>query len=584
VANRALPDGGNRLTALVGLVLVAGTVAVFARACGNDFINFDDPLYVTENAHVQEGLSGEGVRWALTSTEVFNWHPLTWLSLQGDYQLYRLRPWGYHLTNLLLHAANALLLFLALRRLSGVVWPAALVAALFALHPLHVESVAWVAERKDVLSTFFGFLAIIAYTSYVQRPGPGRYLVVALALALSLTAKPMLVTLPAVLLLLDYWPLGRLRLGQAVPATALPAAPASAAFLLGEKLPLFALAAASGVVTLVVQNRGGAMRSLETITLGQRWANAVVSYLRYLGMAVWPGGLTPFYPYPLGGLPLWQVAGASALLLGITVLVFAVARSRPYLAVGWLWYLGTLLPVIGLVQVGNQALADRYTYVPLVGVFLMAAWGLADLAAWRGGLRLVLVPAAAAALLACAVLTVRQISYWHDSRSLWEHALRVTENNYLAEANVGALAIDRSPEEAREHLQAAMRINPHYPRPYLNLGVLLERQGRIDDAIACYSRGLDLEPHQPGTRACLAMALWKQGKVDEAIGQFTEATRLDPEVAEAHHYLAFALAQAGRLDEAIAACRRCVQLQPRAEGEGPGPKAGQAEQPDGRFR
>jgi Flp pilus assembly protein TadD len=563
VADRGLPEGGDRLTALVGLALVAATLAVFGPACANQFINYDDPQYVTDNPNVLAGLSRESTRWALTSTEVFNWHPLTWISLQLDCTLYRLRPWGYHLTNVLLHAANTLLLFLALRRLTGVVWPSALVAALFAVHPLHVESVAWVAERKDVLSTFFGLLALAAYARYVERPGLGRYLVVALALALSLMAKPMLVTLPALFLLLDYWPLGRLRFGQSVAARTIPAAPAALALVLGEKLPLFILAAASSLLTVIAQHQGGAMQSLGAIPLNQRAGNAVVSYLRYLGQALWPGGLAPFYPHPLGTLPAWQVAAAAGLLVGITALVLAVARRRPYLAVGWLWYLGTLVPVIGLVQAGYQGWADRYTYVPLIGVFVMLAWGLADLVAWRPVLRGKLVLAIAVALLACAVLTVRQIGFWHDSRSLWEQALRVTDNNYLAETNVGVLAMDSAPEKAEEHLRSAVRINPDYPRPYLSLGLLLERQGRIDDAISCYAQSLEKDPHQPGTRSVLAMALWKQGKLEEAIGQLSEATRLGPEVAEAHYHLAFALVRAGRLEEAVVACRRCVQLQPR---------------------
>jgi Flp pilus assembly protein TadD len=565
VAVGTLPERGRRLTALLGLALVVGTLAVFAPACGHEFVEYDDPQYVTANPHVRAGLTRAGVWWALTSTDVLNWHPLTWLSLQLDYELYRLHPWGYHLTNLLLHAANTLLLFLVFRRMTGAPWPSALVAALFAVHPLHVESVAWVAERKDVLSTFFGLLALAAYVRYVQRPGLIAYLAVALALALSLAAKPMLVTLPAVLLLLDYWPLGRLRLGrpaQPPPAGAATPAPASLALVLGEKVPLVALAAASAAMTLIAQHRGGAIESLETLPLGLRAGNAVVSYVRYLGLALWPSGLAPFYPHPRASLPAWQVAGAAAVLAAATGLVLAAARRRPYLPVGWLWYLGTLVPVIGLVQVGYQALADRYTYVPLVGVFVMAAWGLADVAAWRPALRAVVAPAAAAALLACVVITVRQVGFWHDSRSLWEHAVRVTPPNHVAENNLGATYLASDLEEAERHLRAAVRLKPDCADAYANLAEALDQQGRIDEAVPCYLRSLELRPADARTHNNVAVALAKQGKLNEAIDQLEEATRLDPGFAEAHYHLAWALARAKRLEEAVAACAESVRLEP----------------------
>jgi protein O-mannosyl-transferase len=572
VENEGVPDRGLRLTVLVGLGLLVGTLAVFGPVCANDFVNYDDPQYVTANSHVLAGLKGDSIRWAFTATESHNWHPLTWLSLQLDYQLYGLRPWGYHLTSLLLHSANTVLLFLVFRWLTGAVWPSALVAALFAVHPLHVESVAWVAERKDVLSTFFGLCALAAYAGYVQRPGLLRYLPVLLAMALSLMAKPMLVTLPGVLLLLDYWPLGRLRIGEPVlgnhrttPHHPPLAKPASLALVLGEKVPLVALAVASGVVTVYAQNKGGAIQTLENLSFALRAGNAVVSYVAYLALTLWPAGLAPFYPHPRANLPAWQVAGAAVLLAGLTALVLAYRRQRPYLAVGWFWYLGTLLPVIGLVQVGDQALADRYTYVPLIGVFLLAAWGLSDLVTHRPGWEKPAAAAAAVALLACAVLTWHQIAYWHDSRSLWEHALRVTVDNHVAENNLASafLTGKGSVEEAEQHLRRAVELKPDFWTGYASLGIVLDTQGRLDEAIDCYSQSLALQPDQTKTRNNLGVALGKKGKMDEAIAQFDEAIRLDPNFTEGYQNLALALARAGRLDEAVAVAWKCVERMPR---------------------
>jgi tetratricopeptide (TPR) repeat protein len=556
VASEAHAERGDPATVFIGLALVVGTLAVFGPVYANDFVNYDDPQYVTANPHVKAGLSGEGVRWAFTSTEVLNWHPLTWLSLQLDASLYGSRPWGYHQTNLLLHAANALLLFLVLWRLTAAVWRSAAVAALFAVHPLHVESVAWVAERKDVLSTFFGLLALAAYVRYVERPTLSRYLPVAGAMVLSLMAKPMLVTLPAILLLLDYWPLGRLGIGR----------PAPLRLVLGEKIPLLALAVASAVLTVFAQHQGGAIESLETLPLGLRAGNAVVSYVRYLGLALWPVSLAPFYPHPRAALPAWQVAGAAALLAAVTALTLASYRRRPYLTVGWLWYVITLVPVIGVVQVGEQALADRYTYVPLIGPFVMMAWGLADLLAQRPALKTLLAPAAVASVLACAILTWRQTTFWRDGRTLWEHTLRVTTDNYLAENNLGAACLfgQGTPQEAEQHLRNAVRMHPDYWRAHARLGMALDQQGKLDEAIASYSQSLALQPDQPSTRNNQAIVLGKRGRLPEAIAQLEEATRLDPGFAEAYQNLALALARAGRPDEAIEACRQCVRLKPRS--------------------
>jgi tetratricopeptide (TPR) repeat protein len=540
----------------VGLVLL--TAAVLGRVYGNDFVNYDDPLYVTDNPHVRDGLSGRDIAWAFTSTEALNWHPLTWISLQLDAQIYGTRAWGYHLTNLLLHAANTVVLFLALRRLTGALWRPALAAALFALHPLHVESVAWVAERKDVLSTFFGMLSLLAYGHYVQRPGLWRYLLIAVFLALGLMAKPMLVTFPFVLLLLDYWPLGRLsaRDGTAVGWR----------WVVLEKVPLLALAGVSAVMTVYAQQRGGAIETLTALPFGVRLANAVVSYVRYLGLTLCPAGLAPFYPHPQESLPAWQVAGAAVLLIGLSAVALALARRRPYLIVGWLWYLGTLVPVIGLVQVGEQALADRYTYVPLIGLFIAAAWVAGDLASRQPMWRQVLIAASTAAVLACAVLSWRQAGVWHDSRSLWEHTLRVMPDNHVARNNLGmALLADQGdPTEVEQHLRAALQLKPDYARPCASLALILDQQGRLEEALDYYRETLRLEPRLVGTRVSYGVALCRSGRVDEGIEQFREAIRIDPEYPDAYYQIAYALARQNRFAEALPYCRECVRLDPHS--------------------
>jgi tetratricopeptide (TPR) repeat protein len=567
------PDRGPPVGLLVGLALFAAAVTAFGPACGNGFVNFDDPLYVTENRHVLRGLSGDGLAWALTSTEAANWHPLTWLSLELDASISRMlggRPFEgpagwFHLTSVLLHAANAVLLFAVLARITGQVWPAALAAALFALHPLRAESVAWVSERKDVLSTFFGLLALAAYLRYARRQALVRYLLVVLPFALGLAAKPMLVTLPGVLLLLDYWPLGRLRLGGGAAPGHAGAAPVSRRLVLAEKVPLLALSAASCVVTLLAQQHGGAVEPLDKFPPGVRLANALVAYVRYLGMLFWPADLAAYYPHPGDALPTWQVAGAACLLVGLTAVALWQAGRRPYLAVGWLWYLGTLLPVVGLVQVGDQALADRYTYMPLIGPSIGLAWGAAEVAARWPGLRPALAAAAAAALLACVGATWRQVAVWHDSRSLWQHALDTTADNTKARNNLGLAILEEKgdPREAERHLRQAIRLSPDAWQPYANLGAALDRQKRLKEAIACYRRALELNPGHMVAWNNLAIDLGEQGKLDEAVARLSEAVRLFPNSATTCHNLARALLHRGeRLDEALGYCRRALRLDP----------------------
>jgi hypothetical protein len=429
----------------VYVALALSTLVVYWQVRNYDFVNFDDPHYVHKNPIVQSGITLDSIKWAFTTGHAANWHPLTWLSHMLDCQLFGTNPGWHHLTNLLLHIANTLLLFAVLKRMTGALWRSAFVAALFALHPLNVESVAWVAERKNVLSGFFWMLTVAAYIRYAERPGIGSYLLVVLVFSLALMAKPIVVTLPFVLLLLDYWPFGRFQWGSQRQGESLPqselvkvnyqTSPTSR--LVGEKVPLFILVAVLSMITFFVQRSGGTVESTATLTLKARSANAVVSYAGYIGKIFWPRRLAVFYPHPRYSLPVWQAVAAGLLLLGITVCVIWLARRRCWLPVGWLWYLGTLVPVIGLVQVGAQAMADRYAYVPAVGLFIIIAWSLPELVKkWRYrkiGLRI----SAGIVLTFLLLCTRMQVRHWQNSVTLFEHALAVTENNYAIHCNYG---------------------------------------------------------------------------------------------------------------------------------------------------
>jgi hypothetical protein len=516
----------------------------------NGFVNYDDPIYVTANEHIKEKIGPTGLRWTFTATEALNWHPLTWMSLQLDHRLYGLRAWGYHLTSLLLHIASTLLLFAVLRRMTGARWRSALVAALFAVHPLHVESVAWVAERKDVLSGFFWMATLWFYSTYVKSPSIARYVFVAGGLLLGLMAKPMVVTLPCVLLLLDYWPLQRLVVNDVSGLKSQSPRPRHPLqFLILEKLPLFLLVGGGCAVTWYAQQSGGEIRSFDEFPLSVRFSNALVSYVSYLGMTFWPSGLAPFYPHPGDSLPQWQVLGSAGLLCGITTLAIALARRLPYMFVGWFWYVGTLVPVIGLVQVGEQALADRYTYVPLVGVFLAMSWGIGDLLERSPQTRRLVIPAIITVLIGCVLCTWMQVRTWHDSRGLWEHALRVTLDNAIARNNLGLAVLEEhgNPAIAEEHLRMALHLRPGYARAYVNLGTALDKQGKIKDAIDAYRQALAIQPNLPVTRYNLGIALAIDGQTDEAIEQLREAVRLGHEGAQA------------KLDRALATKRSTTQ-------------------------
>jgi Flp pilus assembly protein TadD len=551
------------------LLLITVTLAVFWQVSNHEFVNFDDDDYVSENPHVQSVLSRQAIIWAFTATRAANWHPLTWLSHMIDCQLYGLNPSGHHLTNVLFHLVNTLLLFLLLNRITGASWRSGFVAALFAVHPLHVESVAWVAERKDVLSTLFWLLTMWAYIFYVEKPRLHRYLLTLLTFALGLMAKPMLVTLPVVLLLLDFWPLKRIELGQS--ASGLPAAsqpstiakkPGVQAFrLLLEKTPLFVLAAASSVVTFIVQKSGGAVGALEVYPTKIRVANALVSYVSYMVKMIWPQNLAVFYPHPGQSLPMWQAAAAGLLLCLISIAVIRAGRRQPYLPVGWLWYLGTLVPVIGLVQVGAQAMADRYTYVPLIGLFIMAAWGVPELLARYRFQRTVLATLATILLVTLLLVSKRQVRHWQNSLTLFQHAVEVTADNYVVHDSLGnALAQQGMLDQAIVHYREALRIKPNLVNTQNNLGVALLQQGEINRAMVQYYEALRLKPDSAETHNNLGVALFTVGQLDQAIGHYLTAIKLDPNFAKAHNNLGNALARKGKLDEAISQYSRALEI------------------------
>ena len=445
-----------RREGVVCLFLVIGILAVYWQVGNHEFVNYDDKDYITENQHVQAGLTLKSIAWAFTSTYASNWHPLTWLSHMLDCEIYGLNPRGHHFTNVFFHILNSILLFLIFKRMTGAFWKSAFVAALFAIHPLHVESVAWAAERKDVLSTFFCMLTMGAYILYVENQGIKKYLLTVLLFTLGLMAKPMLITLPFVLLLLDYWPLGRFN--KRSPALQ----------LIWEKIPLFVLTAVSSIVTFLVQQK--AMSSLEVFPITARIFNALVSYLSYIVKMIWPFHLAIFYPYP-GMPPVWQIAGACLLLVFISCIAIRTVRRYPYFAVGWLWYLGTLVPVIGLVQVGLQSMADRYTYIPLTGIFIIIAWGIPDLIAkWRYK-KIGLFITTTTLISILMICTWSQVGCWRNSITLFSHAINVTENNSVAHNNLGSAFADQGKaSETIKHYAEALRIDPMYADAHYNLG------------------------------------------------------------------------------------------------------------------
>ena len=546
---------GLRDLAIVAALLISIALAYWPVA-GHEFIDYDDDGYVAANEHIKDGLNWHAVGWAFTSLRQANWHPLTWLSHILDWQCFGDWAGGHHVISVAIHAINAVVLYLVLRRMTRAIWPSAMVAALFALHPLHVESVAWVAERKDVLSTMFGLLGLGAYVRYAEQPGAKRYLVVVFCYALGLLAKPMLVTLPLVFLLIDYWPLRRFSVAAGGGGHGFWLAARRLAI---EKIPLFALSAASCAITMVAQSLGGAVVPITHVPFSSRVGNALVAYWEYLQKTLVPRGLAPFYPHP-GQLPLWLPLAAGGGLLASIALLPWVSRRRPYLAVGWLWYLVTLVPVVGLVQVGHQAMADRYSYLPLVGIFIAGVWLAADATArWIRPTWLAAVPAVAV-LVCCTVLTARQVRYWATSDTLFQHALDVTDDNYVAHNSLGIALLSRSEVgEAKRHFQEALRIKKDYWEAYGNLGNALAKEGNLEEARRQYAILLEASPRDVLAHIKLGETLLRQGKFQEAEGNFRDAAALEPENAGAWLQLAITQQVLGRTEAALESYGRSLQ-------------------------
>jgi len=556
-----LPTFGRPdLLILLGLAVV--TFALYAQVIGHQFITLDDPTYIQENPMVSRGVTLAGLAWAFTTFHAANWHPLTWISHMIDCQLFGMNAGHQLLVNALIHVANTLLVFWFLLRTTHARWPSALVAALFALHPLHVESVAWASERKDTLSTFFGLLSLIAYSRYAEAPAISRYIWVAVTLALGLLAKSMLVTWPLVMLLLDYWPLGRVN-GQPARRSLGGSGWSVVRGLVVEKIPLFALAAASAVMTLIAQSREGAVRTLghEAITL--RLSNALVSYAKYLLLTFWPNDLAVYYPF--AGIPAWRIIGAAFLLIGITVFCVSQRRIRPYLMVGWLWFLGTLVPVIGIVQVGGQIMADRYFYIPSIGLLMALVFGLADIAkSWRVA-PLLSAGAAAAVLLILVTLTNAQIQRWHDSFTLFEHTLAVTPPNLRIEHNLGvALGLGDRYDEAAAHFEKALQIDPNFYDGLVVMGVTRAHQGRLPEAMEYFRTAIRSQPDVPKARVQLAHALWQEKRDEVALEEMRRASQLAPKDADIRADFGLALAMVGRIPEAIEQLHEALRLNPNS--------------------
>jgi tetratricopeptide (TPR) repeat protein len=558
------------LTVGVCICLAVLTWAVFGQTLSHDFVNYDDPKYVYENTKITSGLNIAGITWAFTHIHSENWHPLTTISHMLDCQLYGLRAGGHHFTNVLLHTIAAILLFLALQSMTGAFWQSAFVAALFAIHPLHVESVAWVAERKDVLSGVFFMLALLAYLHYVSTPSIARYLLVVFVFALGLMSKPMLVTLPFVLLLLDYWPLKRIggpalakpTARQAVVSGQWSAVSGQLLKLVLEKIPLIGLSAISSVVTFLAQR--AALGWTEQLPMSARINNALVSYVAYVWQMLWPVKLAAFYPHPENRLPLWEIILALLLLIGITAAAVALRKKAPYFITGWLWYIGMLVPVIGLVQVGWQGRADRYTYLPQIGLYIAGIWAAADLtASWRRQCTIL----SAAAILTLAILSWRtwvQTSYWRDSETLFTHALAVTSNNDVAENNLGIVFLRKGKlDDAISRLQAAVNLRPENAPAHDNLAKALLQKGQVDEAVVHYRRLLELQPHNMEAHNILGTVLIQQGRIREGVEEWQKVLTIQPDNGNAMNNLAWVFATSP--DQSLRDGGQAVQLAEEAQ-------------------
>lgn len=552
---------------LICLALIVITSAVYWQVGDHEFLNLDDYAYITENPHVSTGITGPNIVWAFTSAHASNWHPITWLSHMTDVQLYGMNPRGHHLTNVVIHAFSAALLFLLLFRLTSSLWQCVFVAALFAIHPLHVESVAWVAERKDVLSAFFGFLTILFYAEYAARRKPTLYLLSLSSFVLGLMSKPMLVTLPAILLLLDFWPLNRGSIKEQEQmqgqrqlsdnASALTA-------LLKEKIPFFACSLFSAAITIYAQHKGGAISSLNAVPFGLRIENALMAYVEYITNTFWPHDLAVLYLLP-SSIPVWQDICSLLILLIVSAATIWGRRRHPYLAVGWFWFLITLLPVIGLIQVGYQSMADRYTYIPLIGLFVMAAWGVPALIKELQYRQVILALLAGAVIIASTALTRQQLGYWRDNVSLFRHTLHVTSGNYIARYYLGlALANKGDLSAAIKEYQEVLAINPSYFEAHNNLGGVLANKGDLDAAIKAFQAALTINPNYFEAHNNLGGVLANKGDLNAAVEQFQKALSINPNYFKAHNNLGLAFAKKGDLDAAIKEFQEALAINPNS--------------------
>jgi protein O-mannosyl-transferase len=586
---KPIPPGSFKSRSLLWILpaLIAINLFIYIHVRRHEFTHWDDPLYVSQNFEVSHGLTWEGVRWAFTTGNQANWHPLTWLSHMLDVQLFGMAPGAHHLINVLFHIVNTLLLFWILFRMTAAIGQSAFVAGLFAAHPLHVESVAWIAERKDVLCTFFLLLAIWAYIAYVRTATAYRYLLVAALFALALMAKPMAITLPFILILLDIWPLGRLHPGSGQWPACLR--------LIREKALFIILAIASSIVTILVQWHGGSVVKMNAYPLSDRAANALASYVAYLENMVWPAGLSAFYPY--GSLPALWIIGCFLALAGASAMAVWFAGRHPFFLVGWMWYLGTLVPVIGLIQVGSQAKADRYTYLPLIGIFIVIVWGIPKMLGRLQNFKIPLAIAGGVLICVLAVAARSQAGYWVNGVTLWDHAVKLYPGSYLAHLNLGnefynrgedakamqhfgealrlspnsaeahnaigvALSKQGRATEASEHFSLALRMKPNYADAHRNLGARLADQGKTDEAMSHLTADLSMNANDPMAHYEMGVVLFKQGKNDEAIAHFSEALRLKPGIADAYNWLGNALSSQGKQDEAIAQYKEAIRIKP----------------------
>jgi Tfp pilus assembly protein PilF len=561
----------HRTKIIIGLLIIAN-LAVFWQVTGHDFVSYDDKAYITDNPRVQRGWTLKNITWAFTTRHHKHWHPVTWLSHMTDCQLFGLNPGRHHLINLVLHILNTLLLFLFFNRLTGAYLRSAMVAALFALHPLHVETVAWVADRKDALSAFFWMLTMWTYVRYVERPSPGRYLLPLLLFILALMSKPMVVTLPLVLILIDYWPLGRLQFGTAREATTSQPTPGLTSGFAGqpvrrifvEKILFLFPVVISVIVTVVIMYTRGT-RPLKLVKLLPKIGlvkKSLVFYAVYIGKMIYPANLAVIYPHQKM-MPNWQVGGAGLLLIGITFFVLWKARRYPYLAMGWLWYLITLLPVAGLLPFGPQRIADRYTYIPLIGLFVMIAWGIPDLVSrWRHR-RTVLVILSGVVLLGAVICSWHQVRHWKNSITLYSHAVNVTSDNYVTHNNLGMELLKRGNiEEATNQFAETLRIKPDYVIAHINFGIALKNQGNITAAIGHLNDALKLYPENSVAHYNLGLIRQRQGKLKKALWHYSQAVRINPAHSAAHNNLGVVLMSQGRIEEAVTHFTTAVRLDP----------------------